>query len=155
MADTQTDLREDAAATETTGAAAGFNSLKQEASNLAQTATSAIKNAANTGKDKATDALDEFARLAEDAARQVDEKLGGTMGEYARRVSTSVTDLSAGLKNKDVDELVDDATALIRNNAAAAIGIAAAAGFLLARLIKLGVESEKLQPTGERQADRD
>lgn len=142
MAEVQDNATADGTAgTQSSGGTSAFSSLKQEAANLAETATTAVKNAANTGKDKAATALDDLARMAEDAAAQVDQRLGGSVGEYARRASTAVSNLSLGLKNKDVEELVDDAKAVVRQNPALAVGIAAGVGFILTRLIKLGTEA--------------
>lgn len=115
-----------------------LQSLKDEARNLAGTAKTAALNAANTGKDKAATALEDLVRMIDDAARTIDDKVGGKAGEYARSASTAASDLSQSLKDKNVDELVDDVKELIRKNPGVAVGAAAAAGFLLTRLLKLG-----------------
>lgn len=118
--------------------AAPFN-LKAEFGNLKASATDAARNAANTGVQRATTALDDVARFVEDAARQIDEKVPG-VGQYARQASTAVNNLSASLKDKDVEDLLDDAKDLIRANPAVAVGAAAAVGFLLTRVLKLGAD---------------
>jgi hypothetical protein len=96
---------------------------------------------AEDGKAKAGDALDQLATLLNDAAAQVDEKLGAQYGGYARTAADSVTSFSDQVKAKDIDELVEDATALVRKSPGVAIGAAAALGFVVARLIQSGIDT--------------
>lgn len=96
---------------------------------------------AEDGKAKAGDALDQLATLLNDAAAQVDEKLGAQYGGYARTAADSVTSFSDQVKAKDIDELVEDATALVRKSPGIAIGAAAALGFVVARLIQSGIDT--------------
>jgi ElaB/YqjD/DUF883 family membrane-anchored ribosome-binding protein len=44
--------------------------------------------------------------------------------------------------NKDIDDLIADARNFVRKNPAVAIGAAAAIGFILTRLIKVGTSGE-------------
>jgi ElaB/YqjD/DUF883 family membrane-anchored ribosome-binding protein len=92
-----------------------------------------------TGKDRATDAIDDVVRMIEDAAAEVDDKIGSQYGDYARRAAQGLESLSDAVKNKDVDELFDDARALIAKSPAAAAGIAAALGFVVARVVRSGI----------------
>lgn len=93
---------------------------------------------AEQGKDRATGALDDVARLIGDNAAQLDELLGAKYGDYARRASDYVSGASDALRDKDVDELLDDARDLVRRAPAVAISAGAAVGFALARVIKAG-----------------
>lgn len=127
--------------TQPAGGKASIQSLKDEAQNLAGTAKTAARNAAATGKDKAADALADAAGYIEDAARTLDEKVGNGVGDYARKAGTAATNLADTLKSKDVDELVEDAKMAVRKNPALAVGLAAAAGFLLTRVFRLGGKS--------------
>jgi ElaB/YqjD/DUF883 family membrane-anchored ribosome-binding protein len=122
----------------TPGAKPTIQSLKDEAQNLAGTAKTAALNAAATGKDKAADALSEAASFIENAAQTLDEKVGNGVGDYARKAGTAATNLSDSLKTKNVDELVEDAKQAVRKNPAIAVGAAAAVGFLLTRIFRLG-----------------
>jgi len=115
-----------------------FAKVKAQASGLADEAVEAARTAANSGKDKAAEALGGFSKLAEDAAAQVDERLGKNYGQYARKASSSVADFAELLQNKDVDAIIEDAKAFVRKSPVVAIGAAAAVGFLLTRLIKIG-----------------
>ena len=96
---------------------------------------------AEDGKAKAGGALDQLATLLNDAAAQVDEKLGAQYGGYARTAADSVTSFSDQVKAKDIDELIEDATALVRKSPGIAIGAAAALGFVVARLIQSGIDT--------------
>jgi ElaB/YqjD/DUF883 family membrane-anchored ribosome-binding protein len=100
------------------------------------------RTAANTGKDKATSAMGEVAQMIEDVAKTIDEKLGGTYGDYARKASGTIVGVADNLKAKDVDELLDDARSFVRKQPAVAIGAAAALGFVLTRLIKAGQDDK-------------
>jgi hypothetical protein len=91
------------------------------------------------GKDRATSALDDVVRMIEDAASEVDDKLGSQYGDYARRAAQGIAGFSDAFKDKDVDDLFADARALIAKSPAAAAGIAAALGFAVARLARSGI----------------
>jgi ElaB/YqjD/DUF883 family membrane-anchored ribosome-binding protein len=91
------------------------------------------------GKDRATSAIDDVVRMIEDAAAEVDDKIGSQYGDYARTAAQRLGVLSDAVKDKDVDVLFDDARALIQKSPAAAAGIAAALGFVIARLVRSGV----------------
>lgn len=115
--------------------------LKDEAGKLTQTGVEKAKAYAVDGKDRAGGALDEFAKLMNDAAGSVDEKLGAQYGDYARSAANSLTGFADTLRNKDVDELLNDAKDLVKKSPAVAIGTAAAIGFVLARLVKSGLDN--------------
>jgi ElaB/YqjD/DUF883 family membrane-anchored ribosome-binding protein len=114
-----------------------------EASKLGGQATDRLRAFADDGKSKATGALDELAKAIEDAASTIDEKVGAQFGDYARSASGQVTGLAESLKNKDVDELLDDARELIRKSPGIAVGTAAALGFVVARLLRSGVDANR------------
>ncbi len=96
---------------------------------------------ADTGKDKATGALDEFSTLMRDAAGSVDEKLGEQYGAYARTAADQISGLAESLRGKQVDDLIDDARDFVKKSPAVAVGIAAGVGFVLARLLKSGLDA--------------
>ncbi|HEX8421334.1 MAG TPA: hypothetical protein VF638_15105 [Sphingomonas sp.] len=114
--------------------------LKDGASNYAGQATDKIRAFADTGKQKAGGALDQFSTMLTDAAGQVDEKLGAQYGDYARQAAGLVSNFSESIKNKEVDDLLDDARGYVRQSPGVAIGIAAALGFVLARVAQSGIE---------------
>ena len=121
--------------------AGATQTLKDEAGKLTQSGFDKAKAYAVDSKDKAGGALDEFAKLMTDAAGSVDDKLGAQYGDYARTAANSLTGFADTLRNKDVDELLADARDLVKKSPAVAIGTAAAVGFVLARLVKSGLEN--------------
>ena len=127
------DVGEKPAATQST-----FDKVKGQAETLIGEATEAARGAANTGKDKAAEALHGASKLADDAARAVEEHLGATYGGYARKASESVASVASSLQSKDIDDLIADTKAFVRKSPVVAIGAAAAVGFLLTRLVKVG-----------------
>ncbi len=116
--------------------------LKDEASKLTAKATEKARGLADEGKAKATGALDEFSKLMEDAAGTVDEKLGEQYGQYARSAAKAISGFSDGLRGKEVEDLLADAGDFVRKSPAIAIGTAAALGFVLARIVKAGVDTD-------------
>jgi ElaB/YqjD/DUF883 family membrane-anchored ribosome-binding protein len=91
------------------------------------------------GKDRATAAIDDVIQMIEDAAAEVDDKIGSQYGDYARRAAQGIATFNDSFKGRDVDALFDDARGLIQKSPAAAVGIAAALGFAVARLARSGV----------------
>ncbi|WP_448657493.1 hypothetical protein ACPVPU_08475 [Sphingomonas sp. CJ99] len=117
------------------------DALKEQAGKLGSQAADKARSFAAEGKDKASGALNEFARMIDDAAGTVDEKVGEQYGQYARSAASAVAGLAGTIDRKDVDELMDDMRDFVRKSPAVAIGAAAAIGFVLARVIKAGVDS--------------
>ncbi|QJU58502.1 hypothetical protein HL653_12670 [Sphingomonas sp. AP4-R1] len=93
------------------------------------------------GKDRTTGALDDFVRMINDAAGQVDAKVGAQYGDYARRAADGLASFNDALKGKDVDDLFNEAREMVAKAPAIAVGTAAALGFIVARLAKAGLET--------------
>lgn len=91
---------------------------------------------AQEGKAKATEAISSLGKLVADNAETIDEKLGAQYGDYARSASRSLQSTAERLEQKSVEQLGDDARELVRKSPAAAVGLAALAGFLLARMFR-------------------
>jgi ElaB/YqjD/DUF883 family membrane-anchored ribosome-binding protein len=102
-------------------------------------ATDKARDFAQAGKDRATAALDNLVQTVEDAAAEIDDKLGRQYGDYARRAAQSIGSFSDNFRDKDVDDLFEDARALIARSPAIAVGTAAALGFVVARLARSGL----------------
>jgi ElaB/YqjD/DUF883 family membrane-anchored ribosome-binding protein len=112
-----------------------------KAEDLRSQATGKAREYADEGKSRAAAGLDSVARMISDSAAQIDDKLGAAYGDYARKAGDAMADFSASLRDKDVEELFDDARDLVRRSPAIAIGAAAAAGFVIARIVKAGSEA--------------
>jgi ElaB/YqjD/DUF883 family membrane-anchored ribosome-binding protein len=88
------------------------------------------------GKAVASDVIASLGKVVADTAPQIDAKLGEQYGDYARRASRSLTEASAKLETKSLDELGSDAREFVRKSPGTAVGIAAVLGFLVARLFR-------------------
>ena len=99
-------------------------------------ATDRARDLAQAGKDRATSALDSLVQTVEDAAAEIDEKLGSQYGDYARRAAQYIGNFSDSFRDKDVDDLFNDAREFVKKSPAVAIGAAAALGFVVARLAR-------------------
>lgn len=117
--------------------------IRDNAGKLGQQATDKLRLVADDGKARAGGALDQVAQLLTDAATQVDEKLGEQYGRYARDAAGQVQNFAETVRNKDVNELIDDARGFVRASPAVAIGVAAALGFAAARLVQAGVDDAR------------
>ncbi|MBC2777766.1 hypothetical protein [Parasphingopyxis marina] len=113
--------------------------IKEEAVTLKSQATGKARDYARDGKEKATGTIREISAAMDDAAQSVDQRLGEDYGEYARWAAGAISSFAEKIEAKDVDDLLDDAKALVRKSPVVAIGIAAVAGFAIARLVKSGL----------------
>lgn len=129
--------------------------IKENAASLRDQAAGKAREYAVDGKVRAADALGEFSQAVSESARTIDERLGAEYGDYARRAADSVSGFADTLRTKDVDELLDDARAIVRKSPVIAIGTAAAIGFALVRLVKAGLaEGQGDQPGTPPEIDR-
>ena len=117
--------------------------LRDGAADLRTQATGKVREYAEEGKNRATTALDDFSKVVSEAANSIDEKLGEQYGQYARQAADTVSGFADTLRNKEVDELYDGAVDLVRKSPAVAIGIAAAVGFALVRVVKSGLDDAR------------
>lgn len=102
-------------------------------------ASDKARDLAQTGKDRATAALDSLVQTVEDAASDIDEKLGSQYGDYARRAAEYIGNFSDSFRDKDIDDLFTDARELVKKSPAVAVGAAAVLGFVVARLARSGM----------------
>ncbi|MFM6830215.1 MAG: hypothetical protein ACKOVA_07810 [Novosphingobium sp.] len=87
------------------------------------------------GKAKASDALTTLGKTISDTAATIDEKLGVQYGDYARTAARSIQETAAKLEAKDLGELGDDVKEFVKKSPGVAIGVAAVAGFAIAKLL--------------------
>lgn len=124
----------------TSGAASSGSGLKdkarEQATKLRGQATDRARSAAEDGKTRATETIDGLARAVHEAAGNLEQQVNPQIAQYAHRAADALDNLSDSLRNKSVDELVDDARTFARRSPAIAIGAAVAVGFALARFLK-------------------
>ena len=86
------------------------------------------------GKARASDALSGLGKLVSDNAESIDDRFGTKYGDYARSASRKMQETAAKIDAKSLDEMGDDAREFVRKSPGLAVGLAAVAGFMLARL---------------------
>lgn len=91
---------------------------------------------ARDGKGKASEALSGLGRVVGDSAPTIEDRFGAQYGDYARSASKTLQSTASSLDEKSVEQLGEDAREMVRKSPAAAVGLAALAGFLLARLFR-------------------
>jgi ElaB/YqjD/DUF883 family membrane-anchored ribosome-binding protein len=112
--------------------------IGDEMGKLATQAGERARSVANQGKARAAEGLESLARVIDDSALQVDNKLGKQYGDFARSAAQTVAGLADTLDEKDLDELVAATRDFVRKSPAVAIGSAAVVGFMLARMLRSG-----------------
>ena len=110
-------------------------SLSEDARAYADQAKEKAAAFAREGKTRASDALGAVGRTLADTATTVDEKLGPQYGVYARNAARWTQETAAKLEAKELGELGDDVKDFVRKSPGVAIGIAAVAGFAIARML--------------------
>ncbi len=106
-----------------------------EAKNASAQVKDRALDLAGEGKAKATDAISSLGKIVADSAAVIDEKVGAQYGDYARSAAKNIQDAAAKLEAKDLGELGNDAKEFVRKSPGIAIGIAAVAGFFIARAL--------------------
>lgn len=94
------------------------------------------KELAVEGKTRASDALASLGKVVADNAGEIDDRFGRQYGDYARTASRSLQETAARLDAKSIDELGDDAREFVRKSPGLAIGLAAVAGYMVARIFR-------------------
>ena len=133
-------LDKSAALTETVTATA--SELGEKAGIYAEQAKVVALDLARQGKIKATGALSVIGETIENNAGVIDEKLGVQYGDYARGAAHTLQSTAASLESKDIPEIGEEIAGFVRKSPVKAIGIAAAAGFLLSRLFRRSTPSK-------------
>jgi len=122
--------------------AARSENWAEDAKDLAAQAKDRAADLAKEGKAKTSDVIASLGKVVSENAGAIDEKLGTRYGDYARTAARSMQETAAKIEAKDLGELGDDAKRFVREKPGLAIGIAAVAGFFLARLFRGGSSDE-------------
>ncbi|MFZ4689044.1 MAG: hypothetical protein ACOYLS_07390 [Polymorphobacter sp.] len=103
---------------------------------LVSIARSRLMELAEDGKSELVRGFDNLVTLANELAAQVDSAGGGAIASYAWQAAGLLGDIQSGLRDKPVEDLLEDGRTIIREQPALAVGVAVVAGFLVARLVK-------------------
>lgn len=124
--------------------------VRDQVSSLRDQAGGRVRGFADDGKARAASMLDEFGGVLSDAAKSVDERLGADYGRYAHRAADAVSSFAGSVRDRSVDDIVDNTRDFVRKSPAVAIGIAAVAGFALMRVIKTGLDDIGVRSRGSK-----
>lgn len=91
---------------------------------------------ANEGKTKTTEAISGLSKIVSDNASTIDDKFGVKYGDYARKAASSMQSAADKLDEKDFEQLGEDAREFVRKSPGLAVGMAAVAGFMIARMFR-------------------
>ena len=114
--------------------------VREQVFALRDQASDRARQFAEGGKERTSGLLEDVAEVINDAARSIDEKLGGQYGEYAHRAAGTVSSLAEDLRARSIEDLIDDGRSMVRKSPGIAIGAAAILGFALVRIIKTGLD---------------
>jgi ElaB/YqjD/DUF883 family membrane-anchored ribosome-binding protein len=128
--------------------------VRDQVSSLRGQATDKLRNLADDGKGRATGLLDDIGGIIEEAARSIDERLGEDYGSYAHRASGAVSSFAERVRDKSVEELLDDTRSIVRSSPTVAIAAAAVVGFALMRVIRTGLDNERGGDNGNRKGSK-
>jgi hypothetical protein len=112
------------------------NEWIDEAKALSGQAKDRAVDLANEGKTRASGAISSLGKIVEDNAAVIDDKVGLKYGDYARQAASALQETATKLDEKELGELGEDVKEFVRKSPGVAIGAAAVAGFLLARLFR-------------------
>ena len=117
-------------------ATAGTADWVDGAKSMGEQAKQRAAQLAKDGKTRASDGLATLGKSVSGTADLIDDKLGKQYGDMARSAARTMQEAAAKLDAKDLGELGDDARKFIKDSPGAAIGIAAVAGFFLAKMFR-------------------
>lgn len=107
-------------------------------SGLLANAEARLLEFAEDGKTELVKGFDGLLAMVQELAANVDSVGGGAFADYAHKAAELIEGLQDTLRDKPVAELIDDGRDIIRRQPGIAIGVAVAAGFIAARIIKAG-----------------
>lgn len=117
-------------------ATAASGEMAEDAKAKSQQAKDKAWDLAKEGKAKASSAMSGLSKIVNDNAPAIDDKVGPKYGEYARSAAKSIQDAADWVEQKDLAELGDEAKEFVRKSPGLAVGLAAVAGFMVARLFR-------------------
>ena len=117
--------------------------VKTSGSKLADQAAGKTRGLVGQGLERSSEALASVSKLVGETAAGIDERLGQEYGDYARTAAGAIDNAANSLASKSPDELIDDTREFVKRSPGIALAGAAVVGFVLARLVKTGLDSDK------------
>jgi hypothetical protein len=113
--------------------------LTDAAKDVASQATDKLKDAVNERKSSGAEYVGTLAETMRRAAREFDTDLP-IAGTYIRKAAEQVDGVSEGIRNGNLNDLVQNAQSFARRQPTAFLGIAVLAGFGVVRFLKSSAE---------------
>jgi ElaB/YqjD/DUF883 family membrane-anchored ribosome-binding protein len=110
---------------------------------LSNEATDRARGFVSQGLERSAEALSNVSKLVGDTAAGLDERLGQEYGDYARKAASAIENTANTIASKNPDELIEDTRNFVRNSPGLAVAGAAIVGFVVARLIKSGLNRDE------------
>lgn len=117
--------------------------LRDGGERLSNQATDRARGLVSQGLERSAEALSNVSKLVGDTADGLDERLGEEYGDYARKAASAIEDTANKIASKNPDELIEDTRNFVRNSPGLAIAGAAIVGFVVARLVKSGLNRDE------------
>lgn len=117
--------------------------VKTSSNKLAEQAAGKTRGLVGQGLERSSEALASVSKLVGDTAAGIDDRLGQEYGDYARKAADAIDSAANSLASKSPDELIDDTREFVKRSPGIALAGAAVVGFVLARLVKSGLDSDK------------
>lgn len=116
--------------------------IRSQAETLKSQATERATDMAEQGRAKAVGALGGVATAAHEIADKLKGTDAGPLAGYADKAAAQVEAFAASLRDRPLDQLVADARGFVLRNPSVAIGVAAFAGFAVARFLKASSQDD-------------
>lgn len=110
---------------------------------IASQAGDKARGLVSQGLERTSEALANVAKMIGDTAPGIDDRLGESYGDYARRAAGTIENVANAIAEKDPDELIDDTRNFVRDSPGIALAGAAVVGFVVARLLKTGLARDE------------
>jgi ElaB/YqjD/DUF883 family membrane-anchored ribosome-binding protein len=117
--------------------------IRDRGEKLSSEATDRARGFVSQGLERSAEALSNVSKLVGDTAAGLDERLGQEYGDYARKAASAIEDTANTIASKNPDELIEDTRNFVRNSPGLAVAGAAIVGFVVARLIKSGLNRDE------------
>ena len=114
--------------------------LGKQVLSLRDQAAGKIHDFAGVGKGKVDETIGTVAELLENGARSLEEQYGSGVGQYATRAASAFSSFAGDLREKEIEELLDDSRSIVRKSPVVAVGAAALFGFALSRVVQAGLD---------------
>lgn len=110
------------------------NEARGNAEKYSELAKTKAGEIAVDAKTATSDGIATLGQTVAERAVDIDARFGEQYGDYARKASRSLAETSAKLDAKSVEEIGEDARQFVRQSPGMAVGMAAVAGYMFARL---------------------